>query len=176
VLLVLFAFHLHADRAMGALEGVFVRIPFGLGRPLSEGLRAFGGGLAVLQAPPGHLLIVLGQSFVLWLLIDLSVFLNNLAFGLDFPFHASFLIIAFLVVGVAIPTPGMVGGYHAAYLLALTKVYGVDPGTAAAAGITGHALSNLPVLVGGLLLLPGEGLTIGKVAKMTDDDETGKRP
>ncbi len=153
------------------LDRAFVRIPLGLGRHVSESLRAFGGGLAVLQAPPAHLLAVLGQSFLLWLLIDFSVFLNNAAFDLDLPFQSSFLIIAFLVVGVAIPTPGMVGGYHAAYFLALTKAFGVDPGRAAAAGLAGHFLTTLPVLLLGLAFLRGEGLTIGKVAKMTDDTD-----
>ena len=87
------------------------------------------------------------------------------------PFHACFLIIGFLTVGVAVPTPGMVGGFHEAFLLAMTQSFGVDKGTAAAAGITMHALSNLPVLVGGLLLLPGEGLTLGRVAEMTEESE-----
>ena len=44
----------------------------------------------------------------------------------------------------------------------------MDKGTAAAAGITAHALSNLPVLVLGLLFLGREGLTFGKVAEMTE--------
>ena len=42
------------------------------------------------------------------------------------PFHATFLIIAFLTVGVAIPTPGMVGGFHAFFILALAEVFGVS--------------------------------------------------
>ena len=62
------------------------------------------------------------------------------------PFHATFLLIAFLVVGVAIPTPGMVGGFHAFYLLALSEVFGVPRATAAAAAVAAHALSNLPIL------------------------------
>ena len=65
--------------------------------------------------------------------------------------------IAFLTVGVAIPTPGMVGGFHAFYLLALTHAFGVPRATAAAAGIACHALSNLPVLVLGLVLPRARG-------------------
>ena len=61
----------------------------------------------------------------IWLLIALGFHLNHAAFGIVLPFHATFLLIAFLVVGVAIPTPGMVGGFHAFYLLALTEVFGV---------------------------------------------------
>ena len=47
-------------------------------------------------------------------------------------------------MGVAIPTPGMVGGFHAFYLIALNEVFGIDKTTAAAAGIAAHALTNLP--------------------------------
>ena len=44
----------------------------------------------------------------------------------------------------------------------------VVKGTAAAAGIACHALSNLPVLLLGLFFLAREGLTLGKVAEMAD--------
>ena len=77
------------------------------------------------------------------------------------------ILMAFLVVGVAIPTPGMVGGFHAFYLLALADVYGVPRATAAAAAVAAHALSNLPVLVCGLVLLGREGLSLGRVAEVT---------
>jgi len=108
-----------------------------------------------------------------WLSICLGIWWNNLAFGLSLPFHTSFLMVAFLTVGVAVPTPGAVGGFHEFYLLALTQGFGVDKGTAAAAGIACHALTNLPVLVLGLALLGREGLTMGKVADMTDKTPQG---
>lgn len=168
VLLLLLAFHVHADRAMALIDRALGHLPAWLCGPVSHALRAFSGGLAVLQAPAGHLLAIFGQSLLVWLAIALSIYWNNRAFGLELPFHSAFLIIAFLVVGVAIPTPGFVGGFHQFYLLALTQAFGVDKTTAAAAGIACHALANLPVLVIGLFLLGGEGLTLGKVAEMTE--------
>src|SRR5207245_1769968 len=48
-----------------------------------------------------------------------------------------------------------------------TQAFGVDKATAAAAAITGHAFSTLPVLRLGLMFLGREGLTFGKVAEMT---------
>ena len=94
-----------------------------------------------------------------------------MAFSIDLPFHATFLLIAFLAVGEAIPTPGLVGGFHAFYLLALSEVYGIDRTTAAAAGIAAHALTNLPVLVFGFALLGREGLSFGRVAEVTRDEQ-----
>ena len=144
MLVFLLALHANADRVVGVVERLLARAPRWLAEPLGRILHAFSAGLAVLRAPVPHLAKIGLQSLVVWLLIALGFHLNHLAFGIDLPFHATFLLIAFLVVGVAIPTPGMVGGFHAFYLLALTQVYGIDRATAAAAGIAAHALTNLP--------------------------------
>jgi uncharacterized protein (TIRG00374 family) len=170
-LVFLLALHRNADRVVGFVERLLARAPRWLAQPLGRVLHAFSAGLAVLRAPVGHLAKIGLQSLVVWLLIALGFYLNHLAFGIDLPFHATFLLIAFLVVGVAIPTPGMVGGFHAFYLIALGEVYGVDRATAAAAGIAAHALTNLPILVFGLALLGREGLSLGRVAEVTRDEQ-----
>ena len=175
VLGLLFAFHVHAERAVAFLDLFIGILPVRLGQPLSRAVRSFGEGLAVLQAPAARLLMIAAQSVLMWLSIAGGIFFNNLAFGFGLPFHATFLIIGFLTVGVAVPTPGMVGGFHESYLLALTQAFGIDKGAAAAAGIALHALTNLPVLLMGLLWLGGEGLTLGKVAEMAGD-ESGEGP
>jgi hypothetical protein len=168
ILAVLFTFHARADWAMSMLDRLLFRLPSRAAAPVSRALRSFASGLAVLQASPGHLLAILGQSLVVWLAIAASFHCCNRAFGLDLPFHSTFLLVAFLTVGVAVPTPGNVGGFHEAYLLAMTQAFGVPRDTAAAAGIASHALSNLPVLLFGLVFVGREGLTMGKVAEMTD--------
>lgn len=168
VLLVLFLFSVHADRAMSVLERLVSRFPAGIAAPLLGLARSFAGGLGVLQAPVGHLVAILGQSLLLWVVMALVFFLNNLAFDIHLPPHTVFLLMAFLVVGVSIPTPGMVGGFHAFFLLAMNGVFGVDKDLAVAAGLASHALSNLPVLLLGIAFLSKEGLSMEKVAGMTD--------
>jgi uncharacterized protein (TIRG00374 family) len=169
ILALLLALHANAERVMASLERALARAPRWLAEPFARALRSFSGGLAVLRAPGPHLLAIVVESLGIWLLIALSFHLNNLAFGLTLPWQASLLLIAFLTVGVAIPTPGMVGGFHAFYLLALHEVFGVDRATAAAAGITAHAFSNLPVLLLGLAFLPREGLSLGRMAAVTQE-------
>jgi uncharacterized membrane protein YbhN (UPF0104 family) len=169
-LAVLTAMHSNPGRVTAWVEARLAGAPGWLSGPLGRILHSFSEGLAVLRAPAPHLAKIALQSLVVWLLIALGFYLNHIAFGIDLPFHATFLLIAFLVVGVAIPTPGMVGGFHAFYLIALNGVYGVDRATAAAAGISAHALSNLPVLVFGLALLGREGLSLGRVAEVTRDE------
>ena len=168
ILAVLIALNARAEQAMAFLDRFLFRLPARVAGPASRALRSFASGLGVLQASPAHLAAILGQSFVVWLSIAAGFYCCNRAFGLDLPFHSTFLLIAFLTVGVAVPTPGNVGGFHEAYLLALTQAFGVAKDTAAAAGIASHALTNLPVLLLGLAFLGREGLTMGKVAKMTE--------
>jgi hypothetical protein len=167
VLVFLLALHQNAERVVGTALRLLSRAPGWLREPLARMLHSFSAGLAVLRAPAGHLAKVGLQSLGIWLLIALGFHLNHAAFRIELPFHATFLLIAFLVVGVMIPTPGMVGGFHAFYLLALNEVFGIDRAQAGAAGIAAHALSNLPVLVFGLVLLGREGLSLGRVAEVT---------
>jgi uncharacterized membrane protein YbhN (UPF0104 family) len=166
----LVALHTNPDRFVGPFERVLARAPRWLAEPGGRMLRAFSGGLAVLRAPLPHLAKIGLQSLVVWLLIALGFHVNHAAFGIVLPFHATFLLIAFLVVGVMIPTPGMVGGFHAFYLLALADVFAVPRATAAAAALAAHALSNLPILVFGLVLLGREGLSLGRVVEATRQD------
>jgi hypothetical protein len=169
VLALLVALHVGAKRMMAILDRVIFRLPRRAAEPLSRALYNFAEGLAVLQAPGRHLLAISAQSLLLWCGICLSIHWTNLAFGLELPYHTSFLIVGFLTVGVAVPTPGMVGGFHVAYLQALTQAFGVDHATAGAAGIAMHALSNLPILVLGLVFLWREGLTFGSVARIAEE-------
>ena len=125
-------------------------------------------GLDVFGSSPAQWARLIAESFALWVLIGGIIHLNSIAFGFEIPFHTSFLIIAFLTVGVAIPTPGMVGGFHASYTLALTAIYGMDQGQAVAAGAMLHALQNLPVLVLGIAFLGREGLSFRSMRKITE--------
>ncbi len=169
VLGALVAFHVRGEQALRWLERLLGWLPERLSRPVLGMLRHFGQGLAVLQAPPAQLLALAGQSLLVWLLIALSLWVTNLAFGIHLPFQSTFLMLGFLTVGVAVPTPGMVGGFHEAYKLALTQAFGVPLHAAAAAGLAAHALTNLPVLALGLSLLAREGLTFGRVARMSEE-------
>jgi glycosyltransferase 2 family protein len=168
VLGVLLLLHGHAEAVVRLLRRVLAPLPQRWTDVIAHAVAQFAQGLAVLKASPGHLLAIFGQSVLVWLSICLGIWCNNLAFGLALPFYSSFLMVAFLTVGVAVPTPGTVGGFHEFYLLALTQAFGVEKGTAAAAGIACHVLTNLPVLVLGLAFLGREGLTMGKVADLTD--------
>lgn len=143
-------------------------LPVRIGIQIRGLVSSFISGLDVFGSSPAQWARLIAESFALWVLIGGIIHLNSIAFGFEIPFHTAFLIIAFLTVGVAIPTPGMVGGFHASYTLALTAIYGMDQGQAVAAGAMLHALQNLPVLVLGIAFLGREGLSFGSMRKITE--------
>jgi glycosyltransferase 2 family protein len=65
-------------------------------------------------------------------------------------------------VGVALPTPGAIGGYHYMCSLALTTLFGIATSPAAAVALVAHAISFLPVTILGILLFVKAGLTFGQ--------------
>src|SRR4029077_8330970 len=100
----------------------------------------FVGGLAVIRRP-SRLLVALAWSFPLWLCIGLGIWAVAVAFRLAVPFTGSFLLIALLVIGVAVPTPGAIGSFHEAFRFGVTQFFGAPHGAAVGAAIVLHAFS-----------------------------------
>lgn len=165
------ALRVEGGPARRLLDWILGFLPGALGAKVRSLVDSFISGLEVFGSSPAQWARLVAESLLLWVTIGVIIHLNSIAFEFDIPFQSAFLIIAFLTVGVAIPTPGMVGGFHASYTLALTAIYGVDHGRAVAAGIVLHALQNLPVLVLGLAFLGREGLSLGSMRRITRGDE-----
>ena len=127
---------------------------------LAGALLKFAGGLAVVRTPR-RLALALVLSFPLWLAIGLGIWAVTEAFGIDMPFTGSFLVIALLIVGVSVPTPGGVGGFEAAVQIGLTSFYGVPNDRAVGAALVLHAASLLPTIVLGAFFIIQEGLGFG---------------
>jgi uncharacterized membrane protein YbhN (UPF0104 family) len=106
----------------------------------------------------------------LWLSIAAGIWCVSRAFHIPLPFVGSFLVMALLVVGVAVPTPGAVGGFHYFYRLAATTFYGAPNDRAVGAAIVLHAVSFVPVAVVGLALLAREGMSLASVGRLVRTD------
>jgi uncharacterized membrane protein YbhN (UPF0104 family) len=85
------------------------------------------------------------------------------AFGIDMPFVGTFLLQSLLVIGVAVPTPGGVGSYHEAYRIGVTTFFGAPNDRAVAAAIVTHAISFVPVVLLGVILMAQEGLSVSSL-------------
>jgi len=155
----------HPDRLGRLAMRLEAVLPARLSHAVAGFVRTFTQGLAVLRQP-GRLLVSLLLSFPLWMSIAAGIWLTSRAFHITFPYSASFLVVAVLVVGVAVPTPGAIGGFHAAYEFAVGTFFAAPPDRAVGAAFVLHAISFLPVTLLGVLFMLGEGLTLSGAREM----------
>jgi uncharacterized protein (TIRG00374 family) len=146
-------------------------LPARLARAVAGLVETFAQGLAVMRQP-GRLIVSLILSFPLWLSIGAGIWVTSRAFHMTFGFMGSFLVMPFLTVGVAMPTPGSVGGFHAMYKYAVMTFFGVAKDRAVGAAIVLHAISFVPVTLLALLFMAQEGLSVGRMREMTAQDKT----
>jgi uncharacterized protein (TIRG00374 family) len=154
-------------RMMARLEQV---LPSTLAGLISKIAETFARGLGAIRRP-GRLLIALAWSFPLWLCICLGIWSVSKGFGFAIPFSGSFLLLALLVLGVAVPTPGAIGGFHEAFRVGATMFYGAPNDPAVGAAIVLHAFSILPSLFLGLFFAAQEGLNLGGMRRLADQAE-----
>jgi uncharacterized protein (TIRG00374 family) len=114
-------------------------------RPRARGIaHTFLDGFASLRTPR-LLVLVAGGSIAMWLIINVQIWCVMRAFQLDLPLSAAFIVTTAAVLGLAVPTPGGVGGYHAAVQFALTDVFRVPVATATGVALIAHAVSFVPI-------------------------------
>ncbi|HEX7085154.1 MAG TPA: lysylphosphatidylglycerol synthase transmembrane domain-containing protein [Vicinamibacterales bacterium] len=147
-------------------DAVLMRVlPDWLAARLSRLLRTFAEGLGIVRQPR-RLCAALVLSVPLWLSIAGGIWLVTHAFGIAMPFAGSFVLLALLVVGVAVPTPGAIGGFHYFYRLGVTGFFDAPGNSAVGAAIVLHAISFVPVAVAGVLLLAHEGMSLTRLGAM----------
>jgi uncharacterized protein (TIRG00374 family) len=130
----------------------------------------FATGLGAIRRP-GRLLVALAWSFPLWLSIGFGIWAVTTAFQFAIPFTGTFLLIALLAIGVTVPTPGAVGGFHEAFRIGATVFYGAPDDAAVGAAIVLHALSIAPALFLGLFFAAQAGLNVTGMRRLADQAE-----
>jgi len=138
-------------------------------------VHSFAGGLAVMRRPQ-RLLVVMMWSIGLWLSLGLQIWVTSQAFDLTFSFPSTFLVMMFLAVGVAVPTPGGVGAFQNAYQYAVTHFFLANGDTAAAAANVLWGVSFVPVTLMGLLFLRQDGLSLGRLKGLRATAEAAETP
>ncbi len=167
-LVVLFLLAGNPARLAQSLERLESMLPSRLAGLLSKVAEKFAIGLGAIRKP-GRLAVSLALSFPLWLSIAAGIWAAARAFHLDVPFTGTFLVISLLVVGVAVPTPGAVGGFHAAFRFAATTFFGAPDDAAVGAAIVLHLLTVGPALLLGLLFAGQEGLNLSRMRTLADE-------
>jgi len=104
-------------------------------------------------------------SIVIWLVDVLAIYLLFLAFGLDLPVAAAFVLMIILIIGIAIPAaPGFIGNWHYFCILGL-GLFGIPKTDALTFAIIYHALSIGIVILLGLIFLPFNRFSISDLRR-----------
>lgn len=171
VLIAMFVMAGHPERLHGLVLRAERVLPARMAAAVASFARTFAEGLAVVRRP-SRLVWAMAWSFVLWLSIAAQVWVLARAFGIEMPFAGSFLLTAMLVVGVAVPTPGGVGGTHEALRLGVTSFYAADNDAAVGAAIVQHAVNFVPILLLGLWFIAQDGLSLGGLRDLSASART----
>lgn len=116
---------------------------------------------------PVLLLSVTLLSIVIWLVDVLAIYLLFLAFGLDLPVAAAFVLMIVLIIGIAIPTaPGFIGNWHYFCILGL-GLFGIPKTDALTFALIYHALSIGIVILLGVVFLPFNRFSIADLRRQS---------
>jgi uncharacterized protein (TIRG00374 family) len=158
----------HPDRLGGLALRLEAVLPARLSHAVAGFVRTFTQGLAVMRQPR-RLVVSLLLSFPLWLSIAAGIWLTSRAFHITFPFDASFLV-------VAVPTPGAIGGFHAAYEFAAQTFFAAPADRAVGAAFVLHAISFVPVTILGVIFMVGEGMTLASAREIAASANADDNP
>jgi len=174
-LVTLFVLAGHPERLGRWATSLARHLPARAAGALGQFVRTFAEGLQVMRSP-GHLAVAMLWSVPLWLSIALGILFTSWAFGVTITLVGSFIVAGYLVVGVAVPTPGAVGGFHVMSAMALTQFFAAPTDVAKSTAIILHLVSFIPVTLLGLLYMWQDGLTLGGLKGMKAEAVESERP
>jgi glycosyltransferase 2 family protein len=135
----------------------------GLQRRLLRGFETFVHGLDGIRTP-SHVVPLVGWTVFVWLVPAMAAWTMLLAMDLPLPILAGWAVLAFVGLGISIPSaPGYVGVFHAAVVLAV-GLFGVPQPAAVGYALLFHASQILPVTLLGWLYLLREHVSLGEAA------------
>ena len=136
---------------------------------VAETLQRFLAAVAATRGS-GRLGTALAWSFPIWACVVGSLWCVSRAFGIDMQPAAAALLTTLAMVGLAVPTPAGVGGYHAAYQLGATVLYGATVDQAVGAALVLHLLWFGPVTAVGIACMGQEGVRLGGLQSLRRDE------
>ena len=150
-------------RCRRIIEGLTRRWP-ALSARLLQGFERFLHGLDGIRTR-SHVLPLLVWTIVIWLIPAAAAWTCLRAVNLHLPWLAGWVVLAFVGLGVSIPSaPGYVGVFHAAAVLA-TRIFGVPETDGLGYGIVFHVSAFIPVTVLGWIYLVREHMTLGEATR-----------
>jgi len=122
-----------------------------------------------LTRRPAALIKVFVCTVLIWIALTTQFWFVSVAMHRRLPLDSSLFISGTTTVGLAIPTPGGVGGFHKVAQMILTTFYGFDIDSSVAAALLFHLVGTLPVVITGLILFAHAGITWRDVKTRASD-------
>lgn len=115
-------------------------------------------------------------TVIVWILPAVAAWTTLRAVDLHLPFLAGWVVLAFVGLGISIPSaPGYIGVFHVAAAKAV-EMFGLSASAAVAFAIVFHASQFVPVTLVGWLYLIREGLSLGEAARARPPAPDDVRP
>jgi len=133
---------------------------------------AFAQSLTITERPRDFF-IVTSCTAAVWFCLTAQLWLVLIGLARRLPYDSTFLINAVATVGIAIPTPGGVGGFHKLCQWLLTTFYHFDIDASVATAVLFHVVGTLPVVVSGIVLFLHEGLRWKDLRDVSGDVASG---
>ncbi len=147
------------DLTLKFFNFIFRILPASLSSRAGEILEKFIGGLKVFRDVPS-LIWILAWSIFIWIIVGISNYFIFLAFDLQPPIQASFILLVIVSLGVMLPSsPGFVGTFQFFCVVSLAT-FGYDKNVALPFSIVLHASQYFPVTLLGLYYLKREHLSL----------------
>jgi uncharacterized protein (TIRG00374 family) len=114
---------------------------------------------------PRHVLPLVVWTVIVWVLPAAAAWTTLRAVNLDLPFLAGWVVLAFVGLGISIPSaPGYFGVFHFAAAKAV-ELFGFGASAALAFAIVFHTTQFVPVTLVGWSYLVREGMSLGEATR-----------
>lgn len=154
--------NLAQEKALNIINKILGKFPGKLAHKIDELIHHFIDGFQVITDIK-LLLYLFFLSALVWLVDVLAIYMLLVAFGFNLPAIASFVVMIFLIVGIAIPTaPGYIGNWHLACVRAV-MIFGLAEAEALSFAVVYHFLSMSIVVVLGFIFLPFNKFSISEM-------------
>lgn len=150
-----------------AIVGFLARLlPHRLGDRLKWFAHSFLDGFLFLKKPSSAM-ITLATTLVIWWLYMMSMYCSFFAFALNetLDLSGAFVTLAISSIGIAIPTPGGTGTYHAFVSQTLTRLFAVESALALSYATATHAMMFIGVSVVGAYFLMKDQMSLREAVK-----------
>lgn len=150
------------NRAVRQIERI---LPAKIGKHLETVVHSFLDGFLFLSRP-GRFLIITALSVVIWALYVLMMYCAFFAFDMQqLGLGGALVVQAISSIGVALPTPGGTGTYHAFTSQTLMRLYGVDPTLALSYATITHAVGFIGVPLVGMYYFLHDHIRVGEAVR-----------